>query len=882
MRKNLAKLVRHINMLNLHVTEDSPEYKILDPRLTDEMIDVALAMKLRTTYSAEEVAKRAKRPLGETKKILDQLTDVGLLEYKGDNYAMPIFFPGSFELMVMKDDIYNIDTSIAQEFQNYSDNISTMIGSMVPQGHSLGMILPIQQAIQADPKHVDAEEISYYLDRHDPSLALTVCQCRRMAKTKGTLGTDDELEWCIMLGEFAESCIRTGRARRVTKQEVYDVIAKAEELGYMHVMTTYDGPKSSFFICNCNYESCIVNRFYRYVNAPDLIRSNYVAQVDPKKCVACGRCVEVCPMNTVRLGQKICQKDPVEVKDDITPYDHIWTKKNWNTEYLYNRENVVKETGTAPCKTNCPAHIAIQGYLKMAGEGRYDEALELIKKENPFPAVCGKICNRRCEASCTLGTISDPVAIDDVKMFIAKKEMEAEHRYVPKKMFDTGEKVAVIGAGPAGLSCAYYLAIYGDEVTVFEKNADVGGMLRYGIPSFRLEKEIIDAEIDVIRQLGVTFKTGVEVGKDITLDELRAQGFKGFYVAIGAQGGRMLGVEGEDAEGVVSGVDFLREVNEGNAPELNGRTVVIGGGNVAIDVARTAVRCNSDSVSMYCLESRDIMPAADDEVEEAEAENITINNGWGPKRILTENGKVKGIEFKRCTSVFDSNHRFAPTYDENDVVMVECEHILLSVGQSILWNDLLKGTSAQFNPNNTCKADSFTYQTNQPDVFVGGDCYSGPKFAIDAIAAGKQGAVSLHRYTHEGHHLTVGRDRRIFKEIDKDNLIIESYDRPPRQVAKPVSHEINFADNRGILCEEQIKAESERCLSCGAARVDQGHCIGCGACTTRCKFDAISLTKVYDNYGITYEQVPFAAAGNEVKRLGRIAIRTAKEAMAKK
>ena len=367
-----------------------------------------------------------------------------------------------------------------------------------------------------------------------------------------------------------------------------------------------------------------------------------------------------------------------------------------------------------------------------------------------------------------------------------------------------------------------------------------------GIPSFRLEKDVIDAEIDVLREMGVEFKCGVEVGEDITIAQLREQGYKAFYIAIGAQGGRMTGVPGRRCRRRRNQVDFLRRVNlNEEGVKLSGKTVVIGGGNVAVDVARTALRTGSSDVSMFCLESRDIMPAADDEVTEAEEEGIVVNNSWGPKEILTENGKVTAVVFKKCISVLDENKRFSPKYDEEELLTVPCDQVLLSIGQSIKWGALLEGTRVEFNPNGTLKADPVTYQTAEPDIFTGGDNYTGPRFAIDAIAAGKEGCVSIHRFVHEGQSLTLGRNRRQFIELDKDNIKVETFDNAKRQVPghKAGDAKHTFRDLRSTFTEEQVQKEANRCLGCGATVVDPNKCIGCGICTTKCEFDAIHLSR---------------------------------------
>ena len=889
-RKLILKLGQMItDRIGHKVTVDDPEYWGLAEVLTDEMAEVCLSMKVRKPMTLEQIAKKSGKDKERVQQLLDEMSVIGMIEYNWENedrhkqYVLPMFVPGCAEFMVMNKKQCEEHPILADFFENMSRLPLEKVTPMVPPGGSgIGMhVIPVEKAIPAHQQSASVEHISHWLKKYQDKYAVGACSCRRQQRIRGEGCGEIEGDLCIGVGDMADYLVETGKGRYIDFDEVMEILERAERNGFVHQITNIDGEEKIFAICNCAPGVCNGLRTSQLFNTPNMSRSAYRAHVEKEKCVACGKCVEVCPVGAAKLGQKLCTKyGEIKYPKALLPDTEKWGRDKWDPDYKDHAKINCYETGTSPCKTACPAHLAVQGYIKMAAEGRYMDALKLIKQDNPFPAVCGAICNRRCEDACTRGTVDKAVAIDEIKKFIAEKELHEEHRYIPicenheGKQFE--QKIAVIGAGPAGMSAAYYLRTRGYPVTVFEKEKRPGGMLLNGIPSFRLEKSVIDAEIDVLRQMDVDFRCGVEVGKDITIPELRAEGYKAFYVAVGAQGGRMAGVPGEEAEGVQTGVDFLRKVNlaeeavmaagsmdspdstdspgSGKVPDseklpdgvrLHGRTVVIGGGNVAIDVARTALRSGSESVGMYCLESLAEMPAAADEVAEAREEGIVVWNGWGPKEILEDNGKVKGIVLKKCVSVFNAEGRFAPVYDEEDCITVECENILLSIGQSICWGELLKDTAVEFNPNGTAKADPVTYQTKEPDIFVGGDVYTGPKFAIDAIAAGKQGCESIHRFVHEGHSLTLGRDLRQFVELDKDSVVVEEFDNAKRQIPgkKAGVAKESFRDLRSTFTEEQVKTEAARCLGCGATIVDENKCIGCGLCTTRCEFDAIHLSR---------------------------------------
>ena len=858
------------------VTTDSPEYWGIDSalkfvadkygrKMSEDVLDLALCMKKRVPMTFAQMQKKTGLETSHLEKVLAAISDCGLVEYHWENldgknpahekrWVLDMFVPGSAEIMVIHPDMCDEQPKIADFFERMAYLPLAGLTEMVPPGGAgIGMhVIPVEQAIPAESESLDIEHLSHWLKKYEGHIGVAVCSCRKQQRIRNEGSGDIEAEWCIGVGDFADYCRETGKGRDITYEEAMAILKRAEDRGYVHQITNIDGENKIFGICNCAVGVCNALRTSQLFNTPNLSRSAYIAESDATKCTACGKCVETCPAGAVRLGQKLCTMDgPVEYPRQELPDDVKWGEEKWNKNYR-NENGIIQTcpTGTAPCKVACPAHIAIQGYIKMASEGRYRDALKLIKKDNPFPAVCGSICHKYCESACMRGSVDEALAIDDIKKFIAEQDLKEEHRYVPAMNSSTGaafdQKIAVIGSGPAGMACAYFLAIEGYKPVVFEKEAAPGGMMMHGIPNFRLEKDVVKAEIDILKEMGVEFKCGVEVGKDVTIAELRQQGFKGFYVAVGLQSGGKLGVPGEEAEGVMAGIDFLRNVNIGGGQQLSGKVVVIGGGNIGADVARTAVRCGAESVTLYCLESYDEMPMGEEDRSACEADGITIRAGWGQTEIVADGGKCAGIRFRKCVSVKNAEGRFAPVFDDAVTEDTACTTVLYCIGQKVEWKELLKGTDVEFNRNGTVKADPVTYQTAEPDIFVGGDVYSGQKFVIDAIAAGREGAVSLHRFVNEGQSLTIHRNTRRFVELDKEKVVLpaESYKKPARAVAGVDQAKVRtMSDERLSFTEEQIKSEASRCLSCGRSVVDPNKCIGCGICTTKCEFDAIHLTR---------------------------------------
>ena len=883
-RPNILKLATKISLESMTytgITYKDPEYRILAPIVDDDMCDVMMHMRLEANRTAEELARRCKKDVAFVQQQLDKLMVAGVARQREVDgqicYYYPIWVPGIMEGILANREQCDRYPDLGACFEEYTRRRLEVLVPTLNSGKagmSFMRVMPVMSAIENDSRTASYDEVATLIENAS-AISVGPCSCRRARRLMGEGCGHLEEDMCMYLNENAINYSNTGAHRLVSKEEAYEILRRAEDNGLVHEINQTPGFEDATAICNCCGCSCFALRIAEMFRSKNAIRSNFVARVDKEKCVACGQCVENCQTNALRLGQKRCINDPTIANAYDSDRAIPWDKKSYNIDYRINRSDVM-ESGTAPCKAVCPAHIPVQGYIKLASEGRYTEALELIKKENPFPAVCGRICNKVCEEACSRGIVDASVAIDDIKKFIAEKDLSAETRFVPKMLNQIGrpyeEKVAVIGAGPAGLSCAYYLAVKGYPVTVFEKEQMLGGMLTMGIPSFRLDRAVVNAEIDVLRELGVQFRTGVAVGKDVTLDQLRSAGFKAFYLGIGASKGAGLGCPGEELGGVSTGIDFLRRVNQGEKPELGSDVAVIGGGNVAIDVARSALRLGAENVTIIYRRSRDEMPAADDEIAEAEEEGVKFRFLASPVEILGD-GKCESLKLERMELGESDARGRRKAVGTGRFETVPVTAVISAIGQKI---DLSGIADFETDKSGNVVVSLPSYQTSVADVFAGGDVVTGPKFAIDAIAAGKEGAVSIHRFVHPGQTQNLGRDNRDYKALDASTIAISvgSFDTAPRQKAASGSAaeaKKTFKDLRGTLTEEQIRKEASRCLGCGCVVIDEDLCVGCGICTTKCKFDAIRLEKTIDNKGKTYYRTLMTAASQAPLAVGRLA-----------
>ncbi len=541
--------------------------------------------------------------------------------------------------------------------------------------------------------------------------------------------------------------------------------------------------------------------------------------IDPAKCTSCGDCIEVCPVSL-----------PSEYELGMTKRKAVYKRYAQAIPSSF----AISKSGTAPCRAACPAHISVQGYIALIAQGRFMDALRLIKEENPLPAVCGRVCHHPCESVCTRGKLDQPVAINFLKRYVADLDLNSAQIYLPDVSEPNGHRVAIIGSGPAGLSCAYFLKKRGYETTIFEKLPIPGGMLTFGIPDYRLPRNIIDAEIRIITNMGVKIETGVDVGKDLSIRRLRDKGYEAIFLGIGSQACKNLNIEGEDLKGVFSGVEFLRHINLGEKPFLGDRVAVVGGGNVAMDAVRSARRTGSGNAFIIYRRGLEEMPANQEEIEECNEEGIEIHTLTNPVRFIGEAGRVKAVKcVKMELGEPDSSGRRRPVPVEGSEFTIEVDSVIQAIGQEADWSCLGPECACNLTEWGTLKVDKITLQSDDPDIFAGGDAVTGPATVVEAIEAGKQAAISIDRYIH-GQNLFEGRDKLWdpAKDIDLDVHRIKKRVAMPR--LDPFERVENFKEVQLGLSEEQAHAEAERCISCGI-------CSECFQCVEACKAGAVTL-----------------------------------------
>lgn len=544
-----------------------------------------------------------------------------------------------------------------------------------------------------------------------------------------------------------------------------------------------------------------------------LVRPRFV---DLEKCNACGDCIEKCPV--------LVPSEFEEKLGDRTIIHKLYPQ-------AIPGAVAISKVSRPPCMLTCPAGVNGQAYMALTAKGRFLEALEVIRRNNPFPSVCGRVCHHPCELECNRKELDEAIAINPVKRFLTDWARTHGDSPIEQVAIDPNKpKVAIVGAGPAGLTCAFDLAKKGYPVTIFEAEDKPGGMMQWAIPEYRLPREILDYDINRILSLPIELKTKVKFGKDFTLTNLKTQGYKAVFLALGAPKSRTLDIPGANLEGIYGALNFLREVKAGKHPKIGDKVVIIGGGNVAIDAAMCARRVGAKSVELFCLESSEEMPAHKWEIEDALEEGISINCSWGPKEFIGEGGKVKGVVFKACVCVFDEEKRFNPKYDESILTQTSADTVILAIGQAPD-TDYLAKEGLELTKGGWIKADPITLETNIAGIFAGGDVVTGPKSVVEAIEQGHRAAESIERYLVG---LDLKQGRSVEKPVPAPLPNYKKFPKLPRHNERKLSvdQRKTFEEINITLTEEEAIAEAMRCMQCGL-------CCECLACVAACQAKAI-------------------------------------------
>lgn len=501
------------------------------------------------------------------------------------------------------------------------------------------------------------------------------------------------------------------------------------------------------------------------------------------------------------------------------------------------------ECGEAPCILACPIRQDARDYVQLIARGRFKEAFQLVRSRNPLPSACGRICTHPCETKCRRNSTDAPVAIAWLKRFLGDNFSEETRKITSEKY---PERIAIVGAGPAGLAAANDLALLGYSCTVFESNPTPGGMLRMGVPTYRLARAAIDKEVDFIKKLGVEIQYNTTLGADITFDSLKKDGYAAIFIGVGLLESRTLNIEGVNLDGVLRGVSFLNEVNTKGHAGIGKNVLVIGGGAVAMDCARTALRLKPDKVSVACLESRKEMPTTDFEIEETVHEGAILYNSVGPKRILGKDGKVTGLETLKVKYVFDEQKRFNPAFYESSESVIEADTIILAIGQASNLSFLKGQEGIQVTRGGTIIVNPGTFSASVPGIYAGGDIVLGRGTMTEGMAQGKKAAIAIHNALR---NTTLKdekwNDKPAVSDIAPSRIALIKKEQKHEMPAMPIEKRLSNFDEveLGFSLSTAVK-EAQRCMNCGAgATVDDNLCVGCLTCVRVCPFEVPKIQK---------------------------------------
>ncbi len=793
------KLNRHLDTFLLAAPEAKSIVEILKIRYTPEEAEVGLLLS-QTPAKLSDLVASTGRDKEEFHAMLKHMAGKGIVHpHTVDGEDAYSLFPtavGLWETSFAKGESTPETEKLARLWRQYY--LDGWGEKMVSGGTPYMRVIPVDTSVNPEKEVYSYEKAADLIKEYD-YICVLHCPCREAARLEGK-GCGKPTETCFHFGELAEFFVKKGFGREITQQEAMDILDMTEKAGLIH--TVANSKQMGVAMCSCCTCCCTQYRAATEFGREHVVeQSRFAAKVDTDKCIACRRCEERCMPSAFSLKKT--------VTDRLVP----------------------------PCEDACPAGINVPGYVALIGEGREIDAYNLILKNNPFPAVCGRVCTHPCELSCTRNQVDAPVAIRHLKRYITDTVFENYTPEAVEALPKNGKSVGIVGAGPSGLSCGYYLALLGFDVDVYESQPVAGGVLAYGIPEYRVPRSVLAKEIDMIEKAGVKIHLNTDIGKEITFDRLRKD-HDALYLAIGTQSSKKAGIPGEDLPGVYDGLNFLREVSLGEKPQIGKTVVVVGGGNVAVDVARSALRLGAASVSILYRREREDMPAFEEDVLEALEDGVKIINSFAPKEILGKE-KVTGVEFMRCTQVRDESGAVTLTYDVCDITSIDCDTVITAIGQS---PDIsfVTGLSDQ----GRLTTDPATRMTSLDGVFAGGDLVRGSDVAIAAIADGKEAAIAIDVYLGGKGVLNTG----IAVDIPAPDLTVRPYlgDRYPLERLDKSERVCSFDEVVKGYCKENAIGEAKRCLRCDQQlreEVDPAKCMGCGLCVTTCPGEAITLVE---------------------------------------
>ncbi len=865
LRKKIIRLAKLFNgklSRYYQINGRSPEYQILANLLTDKQADVVLAAGLRKVRTVSALSRRSGYVTEDIVRISGELAQLGFfsswVEDGVRKYYADAFVPATMMNVLTNEVTVANHPEVAELFDRYIARMDDMFPANRAVGTGMVRVIPAAASI-SDKNSSDSGEdgsnseesvvsdydkLSYYLDNAS-KLCVSSCACAvaRRVECEGDGTIENGL--CLHLDRQAEYYIETGRGREITRNEALRLLRRTDSIGLIHTLVNTYAKGKALTICTSSYSTCLGLRGAIDKGTFVSVASNFIAE-RKDGCVACGKCMSSCPTNAIRMSSRFSL---IDVQSILSPM----RKNERNDEGVDYRERFEEcdRSGTAPCMAYCRLGMPVQAFLNLTEAGEYEKAYELMLENNPFPTITSLLCVCESESHCARGRIDEAVAIKDVERFLSAK-CSADHP-IPSTINSAGtvydDKIAIVGSGAAGMSCAYFLAKMGYRPVIFEKDNIPGGALSKYVPIYRIDKSIVEQEFDKLEKMGVEIRCGINVGVDITAEELKKAGFGAFMLAIGMQDGKFADASGNDAEGIYSGMEYLRMLNRNEIEIHKGDVVVVGDGIVAFSLARSIARKGGNDVFLFTKCSRDEIDMELEELLNAETEGVEVNNEWVISEVLGTAGRVSAAVFKKVIRKKGYGNESLPEYDENDIRTVECSTLIYAVNQVIDWCGLDKQFGIEIDPKKNLPVIDFrTFETSVPGVFAGGDMAEGDFGVADSIKEGRICAESIHRYLRKGQNLKIARRKGKYVPINRDSINYQSVDYSPVQRVhaeydKRYVNRRSFFFGKVVYSDDQAKAEASRCLDCSKISYDADRCIGCGQCSAKCPTSSFGMAK---------------------------------------